>query len=111
VRGVLISQLFPGDTPGESYTIQNYLLEKTPDQEQTEAAKVQFDFLKYVVEHEDYATGLKQQQALRTGAREHILFGRNEQGGQRFHQWLREIIDTDDDKLNQLFRSALNQQN
>lgn len=111
VRGVLISQLFPGDSPGESYTIQNYLLEKVPDQEQAEAAQVQFDFLKHVVEAEDYATGLKQQQSLRTGARDHILFGRNEEGGQRFHQWLKEILNTDDDKLNDLFRSALNKQN
>lgn len=111
VRGVLISQLFPGDSPGESYTIQNYLLEKVPDQEQAEAAQVQFDFLKYVVEQEDYATGLKQQQSLRTGARDHVLFGRNEEGGQRFHQWLKQILNTDDDKLNDLFSSAVNKQN
>jgi hypothetical protein len=76
-----------------------------------EAAQVQFDFLKYVVEQEDYATGLKQQQSLRTGARDHILFGRNEEGGQRFHQWLKKILNTDDDKLNDLFSSALNKQN
>lgn len=111
VRGVLISQLFPGDTPGESYTIQNYLLEKAPDQAQIEAAHAQFDLLKYVVEQEDYATGLKQQKSLRTGARDHILFGRNEAGGQRFHRWLKEILATEDDKLNDLFRSALSEQN
>jgi len=106
VRGVLISQLFPGDVPGASYTIQNYLLEKEPDEKQAEAAREQFELLKYVVEQEDYSTGFKQQQSLRTGAREHILFGRNEAGGQRFHQWLREILDTRDDELNDLFGSA-----
>ncbi len=111
VRGVLISQLFPGESPGESYTIQNYLLETTPDQDQIEAARAQFDLLQHVVEREDYATGLKQQQALRSGAREHVLFGRNEAGGQRFHQWLAQILDTDDDKLNDLFRSAVNKNN
>jgi hypothetical protein len=102
-RGVLISQLFPGDSPGESYTIQNYLLEKTPDEAGIEAAREQFDFLRFVVEQEDYATGLKQQKSLQTGAREHILFGRNEEGGQNFHQWLARILDCEDDKLNALF--------
>ena len=67
-RGVLISQLFPGETPGESYTIQNYLLEKKPSQEQSESAAEQFKLLKYVVEEEDYKTGLLQQQSLQTGA-------------------------------------------
>lgn len=57
VRSLLISQLFPGDAPGESYTIQNYLLEK-------------------------------------------------ETGGQSFHQWLRRILDTDDEGLNELFSTA-----
>ncbi|MGI9285412.1 MAG: aromatic ring-hydroxylating oxygenase subunit alpha [Pseudomonadales bacterium] len=104
-RGVLISQLFPGENPGESYTIQNYLLEKAPDEAQTAAAQEQFELLKHVVQEEDYATGLKQQTSLRTGAREHVIFGRNEAGGQRFHQWLQTILDTDDKDLNELFQN------
>lgn len=103
-RGVLISQLFPGDSPGESYTIQNYMLEKEPDEAGAAEAKEQFDFLKFVVEEEDYATGLKQQQSLRTGARDTILFGRNEEGGQRFHQWVQRILECDDENLNALFK-------
>lgn len=105
-RGVLISQLFPGPTPGSSYTIQNYLLEKAPRPEQVAVAREQFDLLQYIVEQEDYATGLKQQKSLQTGARDHILFGRNEAGGQRFHQWVQRILDTDDGDLNELFRQA-----
>lgn len=101
--GVLISQLFPGDSPGESYTIQNYLLQKAPTKEEKEAAHAQFDFLKFVVEQEDYATGLKQQTSLRTGARDHVLFGRNEEGGQNFHRWLGQILATDDENLDELF--------
>jgi len=102
-RGVLISQLFPGDAPGESYTIQNYLLEKAPDEAQSAAAQEQFGLLKYVVEEEDYATGFKQQKSLRTGARDHIVFGRNEAGGQNFHQWVKRILATNDNDLNDLF--------
>jgi nitrite reductase/ring-hydroxylating ferredoxin subunit len=102
-RGVLVSQLFPGDSPGESITIQNYLLEKKPDAAQSEKAQLQFDFLRNVVENEDYATGLRQQQALLSGAREFVLFGRNEEGGQRFHQWLERILLTQDEDLNNLF--------
>ena len=104
-RGVLISQLFPGDSPEKSYTIQNYLLEKTPDAAGAEAAREQFELLKYVVAEEDYATGLKQQKSLRTGARDHIIFGRNEEGGQKFHQWVKKILATDSGDLNALFAS------
>jgi nitrite reductase/ring-hydroxylating ferredoxin subunit len=107
-RGVLISQLFPGNSPGESYTIQNYLLEKPPSEEETAAAHKQFELLKYVVEEEDYATGMKQQTSLRTGARDHILFGRNELGGQQFHQWVKKILATDDQDLNELFSTPQN---
>jgi nitrite reductase/ring-hydroxylating ferredoxin subunit len=102
-RGVLLSQLFPGDEPGESYTIQNYLLESKPDEEGIKAATEQFEFLKYVVQEEDYATGLKQQQNLQTGIKDHVLFGRNEEGGQNFHHWVDKIITTPDEELNQLF--------
>lgn len=105
-RGVLISQLFPGDSAQSSYTIQNYLLENTPNEAQLIEAQEQFDFLKRVVEDEDYYTGLKQQQALQTGAREQVMFGRNEGGGQRFHQWLQRILDADDVELAALFRSV-----
>ena len=36
--------------------------------------------IEYVVREEDYATGLRQQQGLLSGARSHVLFGRNEGG-------------------------------
>ena len=102
-RGVLISQLFPGDRPEDSYTLQQYLLESPPDEERAAAAREQFEFLKFVVAEEDYATGLRQQQALKTGARKSVLFGRNEAGGQRFHHWLDRILETEDQDLNSLF--------
>ena len=106
-RGVMISQLFPGKTPQSSYTVQNYLMEKPPaDAEQEAAAIEQFGLLKYVVEEEDYATGLRQQQALMTGALDHVMFGRNESGGQNFHAWLDQVLNCDDQDLDRLFEGA-----
>ena len=105
-RGVMISQLFPGDKPGESYTIQNYLMEKKPRVEDIKLAHEQFDFLKYVVQEEDYATGLRQQRNLETGTKDHVLFGRNEGGGHNFHRWVDTVLATEDADLNQLFQTG-----
>ncbi len=102
-RSVMISQLFPGDTPGTSITVQNYVMAEEPDAAQREAANQQFAFLEHVVVNEDYATGLRQQTALETGYKDHVLFGRNEEGGQRFHGWVDRLIETDDADLEGLF--------
>lgn len=102
-RGVMISQLLPGDTVGESWTRQIYLMEKKPSEEQVEAAHGQFAFLKVVVEDEDYATGLRQQRALDHGTLDVVLFGRNEGGAQAFHKWTDRIIAADDDELAGMF--------
>ncbi len=105
-RSIMLSQLFPGDTPGESFTTQMYLMEKAPDDEQRHEALQQFKLLEYVVQEEDYATGLRQQKALESGARKFVLFGRNEGGGHRFHRWVDRILETSDQDLNALFRSG-----
>jgi phenylpropionate dioxygenase-like ring-hydroxylating dioxygenase large terminal subunit len=105
-RAVMLSQLFPGASPGESITVQNYIMEKEPTPAQAKEAHAQFEFLEHVVRDEDYATGLKQQQALATGYKDHVLFGRNEEGGQRFHGWVDKLLNTDDQDLNALFDSA-----
>ena len=102
-RGVMISQLFPGDTPAASTTVQSYVMEQLPDDAQRAAADAQFKLLEYVVTEEDYATGLRQQRALKTGTRSHVMFGRNEGGGQRFHRLLDRLLATDDDELEALF--------
>ncbi len=103
-RSVMISQLFPGETPLESYTVQNYLMEQAPtDEKMCKEAHEQFKFLEYVVREEDYATGLRQQKALLTGAMPHVMFGRNEGGGQCFHGWVDKLIQTDDQRLPALF--------
>ena len=102
-RSVMLSQLFPGETPGESYTTQYYLMENAPDEEQTRKAEEQFKLLEYVVEVEDYGTGLRQQKALQAGGRDHVLFGRNEGGGHRFHSWVDRLIKAEDKELSALF--------
>ena len=105
-RAIMLSQLFPGEHAGESFTTQYYLMESEPDDAQAREAHEQFSLLEFVVQEEDYATGLRQQKALESGGREYVMFGRNEQGGQRFHAWVDRILNTPDDKLNELFAST-----
>ncbi len=108
-RSVMISQLFPGDTPETSYTNQIFLMEHAPDTEELKAeAQQQFDFLKYVVQEEDYATGIALQKNLNVGAKSHVLFGRNEGGGQRFHRWVDAVLEASDDELPALFNTGSN---
>jgi hypothetical protein len=105
-RGVMVSQLFPGDTPLESRTVQNYVMETLPpNDEMKKAAQDQFALLKYVVEVEDYATGLAQQRAIMHRPGAEVLFGRNEGGGQHFHGFLDTLLKTEDKSLPALFES------
>ena len=105
-RGVMISQLFPGDTPGESRTVQNYVMEELPaTEEMRTAATEQFKLLEYVVREEDYATGLRQQRALMSRPGAEVMFGRNEGGGQRFHGFLDRLLECEDKDLARLFES------
>lgn len=102
-RGMMLSQLFPGDTVGESYTVQMYLMEKEPSDEVRAGAHDQFSLLETVVRDEDYATGIRQQKALEAGYTDYVYFGRNEGGGQAFHGWVENILKAKDDELNDLF--------
>ena len=100
----MISQLFPGPTPLESRTIQNYVMRELPaTDEDRAAADEQFKLLKYVVSEEDYATGLRQQRALMSRPNAEVLFGRNEGGGQRFHGFLDRLLEADAQDLPRLF--------
>ena len=92
IGGGLISQLFPGDTPGSSTTIQNYFVAAEPSDERTAEAQAWPTSWSMVVRDEDYSTGLRLQRALATGAKEYVLFGRNEGGGQGFHTLLDDYV-------------------
>jgi nitrite reductase/ring-hydroxylating ferredoxin subunit len=102
-RGVMISQLLPGARVDQSFTTQIYLTPVEPTPEDTVELTAQFKFLETVVRDEDYATGLRQQIALKNGGRDHVLFGENEGGAQRFHQWVDRLLATEDADLESLF--------
>jgi len=103
----LVSQLFPGEKVGESVTVQHFLTPFEPDEEQRQKIDDMIKFLDHVVRDEDYYTGLRQQRALETGAKSHVLFGRNEGGGQRFHAWVEALLETPDDGLSKLMSSKV----
>lgn len=110
LRGAMISQLFPGEKVGESYTTQFYVMEHEPDDEdKIKAAHEQFDFLEIVVRDEDYKTGKRQHQALQSGLMDAVLFGRNERGGQVFHQWVEKLTAASDDELKAIFAAEVAQ--
>lgn len=103
-RGALISQLVPGDHVGESFTTQFYVMENQPTAEaDIKSAHEQFDFLEVVVRDEDYATGKRQHEALQSGMMKEVLFGKNERGGQVFHQWAAKLVGATDEELLEIF--------
>ncbi|MEO1062961.1 MAG: SRPBCC family protein [Actinomycetota bacterium] len=102
----MISQLFPGRHVGESVTVQMFVAMFEPTAEHEELISERMAFLDHVVRDEDYFTGIRIQKALATGARDHVLFGRNEGGGQCFHRWVDAVLDADDDELADVFSSG-----
>jgi carnitine monooxygenase subunit len=105
-RVYMVSQLFPGDDPDTSVTIQNFLSTVEPTDELLEGIRGTMGFLEHVVRDEDYLTGNRIQRSVKTGAKTHFVFGRNEGGAQRFHQWVQAIVDTDDADLPALFTAG-----
>jgi len=105
--GYMVSQMFPGKTPGESFTIQNFLRFEPPEEQDPEELKEYMDFMGHVVGNEDYYTGFHVQKALATGAKEFSLFGRNEGGGQLFHKWVDALVDTEDADLPALLEKGV----
>jgi len=93
-----VSQLFPGSDPDTSVTHQNFLATFEPDEAKMEQIQERKDFLRYVVAEEDYFTGNRIQKNVKTGAKSHFYFGRNEEGGQRFHRWTDALIQADSEE-------------
>ena len=79
-------------SPGSSRTILNYYVAAEPSDEERAQAQEQADFVARVVRDEDYATGYGLQRALSSGAKRSVFFGRNEGGGQRFHDTLDQLL-------------------
>jgi carnitine monooxygenase subunit len=103
----MVSQLFPGASPTESVTVQNFLSFDTPEDLNQEDLTQYMSFMIDVVAGEDYVTGFRVQKALATGAKPFSLFGRNEGGGQLFHRWIDKVIETDDADLPALFEQGI----
>jgi phenylpropionate dioxygenase-like ring-hydroxylating dioxygenase large terminal subunit len=103
-RGFMVSQMFPGATPGESHTTQNFLRFAPQDQQDPEELADHMRFMAAVVGDEDYYTGFHVQKALATGAKKHVLFGRNEGGGQLFHRWIDALVEARDEDLPELLK-------
>ena len=61
------------------------------DEERAQTIK-RADFLEWVVNEEDYKTGLGIQAGLASGANTEFMFGRNEPGNQMFHRWVDDLI-------------------
>ena len=101
-----IARLFPGPTPGESTTHLDFLSLGEPTDDFRIAVDKQVEFLVGVVRDEDYATGLRIQRTVQTGAKKEFLFGRNEGGAQHLHRWIDAILATADEDLNELFRTG-----
>jgi phenylpropionate dioxygenase-like ring-hydroxylating dioxygenase large terminal subunit len=103
----MVSQLFPGATPDDSVTVQNFLATSEPDPERQTQIDGVMKFLEHVVRDEDYYTGKRIQKAVKTGAKSDFLFGRNEAGGQRFHRWVERLIHTEDAGLPKLLAEGI----
>lgn len=91
-----IAQLIPGPTPGENRTILNFIYPTAPADDAGKAELEQMmDWLRKVVDEEDYRVGLKVQRGLESGARENVVFGCNERGNQYFHNWVNYYLAND----------------
>jgi carnitine monooxygenase subunit len=86
-------RVYPSDAPGRSITVhQNSTPMDLSDESVAAGAQAVFDYAHATVRDEDYALAASLQANLESGAREHLVFGRNEPGLQHRHStWLRAI--------------------
>jgi len=95
-RGLMISQVLPGTSAGESMTFQYYIMERLPETtELADRAEAQFAFLQQVVEREDIAMAFSAQDALPGSHINELLLGRNELGNQHFHRWVGRVVEAE----------------
>lgn len=91
-----IAQLLPGPKPGENRTILYYVRRNPPTgEEDAKQLHTMIDWIRDVVDEEDYGVGLKVQRGLESGAAENVIFGRNERGNQYFHRWVNYYLAND----------------
>ncbi|WP_311270453.1 SRPBCC family protein [Sphingobium sp. WCS2017Hpa-17] len=84
-----VAQLIPGPTPDKNMTNLLFIRRHGPKDEADAAAiEGMMDWLRDVVDVEDYGVGLQVQKGMESGARPNIVFGRNERGNQFFHRYI-----------------------
>ena len=92
VEITMMNQVFPGPSVGEGWTEIAYLASVEPNSEQQVGLESMAELLTRVVRTEDYPTVDGVFRALSSGAQREVLFGRNEEGSQRFHRWLDRLV-------------------
>ena len=102
-----VARIYPGDSADESVSYLDFISTAPLTDEYVSIAEQQIAFLEHVVRDEDYATGLKIQRNVKTGAKKDLVFGRNEGGAQYVHGWLDAILETPDRELSDLFRRGI----
>lgn len=94
-----IAQLIPGETPDKNITNLMFIRRAPPrDAEDAAAIEAMMDWLRDVVNDEDYGVGLQVQKGLESGALTSVIFGRNERGNHYFHNYVDYLLRADPDE-------------
>ncbi|MBR9911825.1 MAG: Rieske 2Fe-2S domain-containing protein [Gammaproteobacteria bacterium] len=83
----MISQIIPGPKPNQNTTYLNFIHPSKPVDDDAEL-ETMMDWLRDVVDTEDYHVGLAIQKGLEAHAFDNVTFGRNERGNQLFHKYV-----------------------
>ena len=87
---IQVAQIIPGPNLGENTTVLHFFhADPAASEEQLTALNEMADWLKQVVEEEDYLLGLQVQRGLQSGCMKDTIFGRNERGNQFIHRQIR----------------------
>ena len=88
-HGGMMSQLLPGPTPDRSRTIQNHIYPKLPASDEDRAMMdAAVSLFVNAVQTEDNWVCAKIQRGLLSGGNRDFIFGRNELGLHRLHDWI-----------------------
>jgi phenylpropionate dioxygenase-like ring-hydroxylating dioxygenase large terminal subunit len=88
-HGGMVSQLFPGPTPDKSRTIQNHIYPHSPaTNEERALMDAAVELFISAVQNEDNWVCARIQRGLTSGANKDFVFGKNELGLHRLHDWI-----------------------
>jgi phenylpropionate dioxygenase-like ring-hydroxylating dioxygenase large terminal subunit len=100
LRGGMMSQLLPGPTPETSRTIQNHIYPRLPANDEERAQMdASIKLFMYAVENEDNMVCARIQRGLAAGGNENFVFGRNELGLHRLHDWIDYYLNASSDEV------------